>query len=77
MNMTKRQVGISCALAVAGAVGLVLQARTNAALQTKMEQVGRAQAAATAASTPVYELSKLDRVPALQTRRQQVTRGKP
>jgi RNA polymerase sigma factor (sigma-70 family) len=45
MSMTKLQVGISSALAVAGATGIVMQARTNAALREEVAGLRQENAA--------------------------------
>ncbi len=69
MSMTKLQIGITSALAVAGATGFVLQAETlrlgdeGVALKDRWQPIAQAEAAAAAAAGGTYDISKLDQVP--------------
>ena len=71
MSMTKLQIGIISALAVAGTTGFVLQAETprlndgELALKDRMQPVANAGEARTAADAgvEVYDISKLDQPP--------------
>ena len=71
MSMTKLQIGITSALAVAGATGFVLQAEdlrlsdNGVALMSRLQPVANADEARRAADAgvEVYDISKLDQPP--------------
>lgn len=58
MTMTKLQVGIASALAVAGATGFALQANTNAALRTEIANLRQANAALAPLQTEHLKLTR-------------------